>query len=125
MVHKAFLPCFSRTSLTLALKSHGPRTLSPRQTWRVGHLGVGGIGCWWAVQPNCFLARGRGRGYLLGKDPGNKPRAPPVAGRKQLHVESLPQGVNHSLEEQGGEAAMLLEVSGCRSVEPKLASEGQ
>lgn len=74
------------------------------ESWSLGSWGhrmlVG------SAEANCFLGRGRGRGYLLGKDPGSKPRAPPVAGRKQLHVESVPQGVNHSLEEQGGEAAM-------------------
>lgn len=61
-----------------------------------------------SAEATCFLAGGRGRGYLLGKDPSSKPRAPPVTGRKHLHVESLPQRVNHSLEEQGGGAAVLL-----------------
>lgn len=105
MVHRAFLPCLSRASLTLALKSHVPRTRRHGELvpWGLEASDAGG-------QCRSYLLSGwgEGKGYLLGKDPGSKPRAPPVTGRKHLHMESLPQGVNHSLEEQGGGAVILL-----------------
>lgn len=44
VVHRAFLPCLSRTSLTLALKSHVPRTRRHGElvTWGLEASDAGG-----------------------------------------------------------------------------------